>query len=153
MKKKLSKILKINFLLIVIICAVVACVNQSCSSAKYGEKEIQMEKIKHSPQLRDGKFRNNSEWVQPSLIGNIGIMWKFFTGGKDRTPKFQLPHEKTDLTYFNSKSHENLSSSWLGHSTLLINIDGYRIITDPVFEKSASFFGPTRFKRRYPCRY
>jgi L-ascorbate metabolism protein UlaG (beta-lactamase superfamily) len=32
----------------------------------------------------------------------------------------------------------------------MINIDGYKILTDPVFEKSVSVFGPTRFSGDVP---
>jgi L-ascorbate metabolism protein UlaG (beta-lactamase superfamily) len=32
----------------------------------------------------------------------------------------------------------------------MINIDGYKIMTDPVFEKSVSFFGPTRYNGEVP---
>ena len=32
----------------------------------------------------------------------------------------------------------------------MINIDGYKIVADPVFEKSVSFFGPTRYNGEVP---
>jgi L-ascorbate metabolism protein UlaG (beta-lactamase superfamily) len=32
----------------------------------------------------------------------------------------------------------------------MINIEGYKILTDPVFEKSVSFFGPTRYNGETP---
>ena len=34
----------------------------------------------------------------------------------------------------------------------MINIDGYRILTDPVFEKRISIFGPTRYTGDLPIR-
>jgi len=109
-----------------------------------------MKKIKNSPQYTDEKFKNKSDWVQPSILGNLGIMWKFLFGGDDRTPDYELPSIKTNLTEFNRKEKNILNSTWLGHSTLLINIDGYKIITDPVFEKSVSFFGPSRYNGDVP---
>lgn len=41
-----------------------------------------------------------------------------------------------------------LRLTWLGHSTVLLELDGYRILTDPVFGERASpvsFAGPKRF--------
>ena len=41
-----------------------------------------------------------------------------------------------------------LRATWLGHSTVLLEIDGWRVLTDPVWGPRASplsFFGPKRF--------
>ena len=41
--------------------------------------------------------------------------------------------------------------SWLGHSTVLLEIDGYRVLTDPVWSERispVSFAGPRRFHPR-----
>ena len=41
-----------------------------------------------------------------------------------------------------------LRTTWLSQSTVLIEIDGYRVLTDPVFGERASpvsFAGPKRF--------
>lgn len=133
-----------------LLCVTAIFLNQSCSSAKYGKEDTQLEKINKSQNYADEKFKNKSEWVQPNLIGNIGIMWKFLFGGDDRTPDYELPRVKTSLSEFNRNEKGILNSTWLGHSTLLINIDGYKIITDPVFEKSVSFFGPTRYNGEVP---
>jgi L-ascorbate metabolism protein UlaG (beta-lactamase superfamily) len=112
--------------------------------------ETKMHKINNSQNYSNGKFRNGNEWRQPSILKNIGVMWEFLTGGDERVPGYKLPVIKADLKYFNENKKNNLSSTWIGHSSLLINIDGNRIITDPVFEKSASFFGPTRFNGDAP---
>lgn len=49
-----------------------------------------------------------------------------------------------------SSNSGRLNSTWLGHSSLLVNIDGFRIIIDPVFEKRISIIGPTRFNGELP---
>jgi len=54
------------------------------------------------------------------------------------------------LSRFNNKGSDQLNVTWLGHSSLMINIDGYKILTDPVFEKRVSIFGPTRFNGDVP---
>ncbi|MFZ6032309.1 MULTISPECIES: MBL fold metallo-hydrolase [Melioribacter] len=49
-----------------------------------------------------------------------------------------------------SGDSSRLSVTWLGHSTLLINLDGYRIMTDPVLAKRISLFGPSRYNGDAP---
>ena len=47
-------------------------------------------------------------------------------------------------------SVDHLRVTWLGHSTVLLEVDGVRILTDPVFGERASplsFAGPRRFDR------
>ena len=46
-------------------------------------------------------------------------------------------------------SRSGLRATWLGHSTVLIEIDGYRVLTDPVWGPRASpsrLVGPKRFQ-------
>jgi L-ascorbate metabolism protein UlaG (beta-lactamase superfamily) len=80
-----------------------------------------------------------------SVLDNVRVAWKFLFTDGDRTPDMPLPVISTDLSGFNGGKNRSLSAVWLGHSSLLINMDGYKILTDPVFEKRISVIGPTRF--------
>jgi L-ascorbate metabolism protein UlaG (beta-lactamase superfamily) len=75
---------------------------------------------------------------------------EFFMGGKDRVPKTELPVKGVDLSLFTSRKNDVLNVSWIGHSSLMINIDGHRILTDPVFARRVSIAGPTRFNGDAP---
>jgi len=47
-----------------------------------------------------------------------------------------------------AKPSNGLRTTWLGHASVLVEIDGIRILTDPVFSTRASpfqFLGPKRF--------
>ncbi len=90
------------------------------------------------------------QWEQPSFIEFLSTGWEFLFGGDQRTPDSLLPKKSVDLTHFENTGNDQLNVTWLGHSSLMINIDGYRIMTDPVFEKSVSFFGPTRYNGEVP---
>jgi hypothetical protein len=57
-----------------------------------------------------------------------------------------------DKFQFNPNDGNRLNATWLGHSSLMINLDGYRILTDPVFEKRISILGPTRYAGDLPIR-
>jgi L-ascorbate metabolism protein UlaG (beta-lactamase superfamily) len=57
----------------------------------------------------------------------------------DRRPQSKLPNVESDLVHF-LKKETKLKVIWLGHSSLLINIDNKIILIDPVLTKSASPF-------------
>ncbi|TFG99546.1 MAG: hypothetical protein E4H13_08775 [Calditrichales bacterium] len=70
--------------------------------------------------------------------------------GNQRTPDVLLPSQLVDLSFFSDPKDNQLNVTWLGHSSLMINMDGIKILTDPVFEKSVSFFGPSRYNGDLP---
>jgi len=107
-------------------------------------------KIERSPQYKDGKFVGNINALNMSLAGYASTTWDFLFTRNARTPNTELPFKPVDLTHFNRSGKGQLNVTWLGHSSLMINIDGYKILIDPVFEKRISIFGPTRFNGEVP---
>ena len=85
-----------------------------------------------------------------SFSDYVSTTWEFIFTKNNRTPNTELPVKQVDLSDFNSQDGNQLNATWLGHSSLMINIDGYRILTDPVFEKRVSILGPTRFNGEVP---
>jgi len=85
-----------------------------------------------------------------SFIDYVATTWEFLFTKNHRTPDTKLPAKQVDLSSFKDKNGNQLNVTWLGHSSLMINIDGYKILTDPVFEKRVSIFGPTRFNGDVP---
>lgn len=150
LKSKKGRNFKITLLFLLTISLMIIMLNQSCSSATYNAKDIKMTKIKSSVQYKNDKFHNIVPWNEPSLGEYIGTMWDFLFKRNQRTPNDSLPRMKVNLAKFNTSQSNQLNAAWLGHSSLMINIDGYKILTDPVFEKSVSFFGPTRFNGEVP---
>ena len=146
MKKKIIN----RVVLIVVVMAVNVFTIQSCSSAVYRKGDLRMKKIEASANYEEGKFKNYHDWEQPSFGEFISTGWDFLFGGDQRTPESLLPRKSVDLKYFTVADKNKLNATWLGHSSLMINIDGYRILTDPVFEKSVSFFGPSRYNGDVP---
>jgi len=109
---------------------------------------LRLERIKASAQFRAGSFRNTSG-KGPGLKGNpLPIMSEFFFGGGARRPRGVLPVSDPLPTWGTSVPDAGLRITWLGHSTMLIEVDGQHILTDPVFGERASpvsFSGPKRF--------
>src|SRR5579863_6767252 len=72
----------------------------------------------------------------------------FMCGGERRVPRRPLP-SMSPLDTWAKPSQSGLRVTWLGHSTMLIEIDGVRILTDPVWGPRASpsaLVGPKRFQ-------
>jgi Beta-lactamase superfamily domain len=55
----------------------------------------------------------------------------FMCGGERRSPRAPLP-SMNPLDTWIRRPQSGLRVTWLGHSTMLIEIDGVRILTDPV---------------------
>jgi L-ascorbate metabolism protein UlaG (beta-lactamase superfamily) len=105
------------------------------------------ERVHASPRYADGTFRNTLPIV-PGLKGNpLPLLGEYFFGGTQRSPPGPLPTQ-SPLAAWNQGPETGLRVTWLGHSTTLLEIDGVRLLTDPVFGERASpvgFAGPRRF--------
>ena len=72
----------------------------------------------------------------------------FLCGEKRRVPAQPLP-SVNPLERWRRQPDSGLRATWLGHSTVLIEIDGVSVLTDPVWGPRASPFrlaGPKRFQ-------
>ena len=111
-------------------------------------KGLRLERAQASKQFADGVFHNTAP-VRAGLKGNpLPVMGEFFFGGKARQPPGPLPVESPLAAWAQPVSSSGLRITWLGHSTTLLEIDGVRVLTDPVFGLRASpvsFAGPRRF--------
>ena len=109
-----------------------------------------LERMKASPLWDGEKFRNR----HPMLAGlrdpqaSMPSLRDFIWGGERRVPQVPLP-AVNPLQAWSRPSHSGLRATWLGHSTTLIEIEGWRVLTDPVWGPRASPFaalGPKRFQ-------
>ncbi|PQJ12953.1 MBL fold metallo-hydrolase [Flavipsychrobacter stenotrophus] len=79
--------------------------------------------------------------------GFLPILWKYITAKEERVPKIPIGPFPVDVNDYNTTSSTGLRITWMGHSSLLIEIDGRSFLTDPVIGR-ASFLqsvGPKRF--------
>ncbi|MBS2016327.1 MAG: MBL fold metallo-hydrolase [Deltaproteobacteria bacterium] len=114
---------------------------------------LRRERIEASPRFRNGKF-HNTEPLRGTLEGQpldkrLSIVGEFFFGRAGRSPKAPLSVE-SPLEAWQRPCETGLRATWLGHSTVLLEIDGVRVLTDPVFAHRASpvsWTGPERFHR------
>ena len=111
---------------------------------------LRLERMKSST-LWDGQaFRN----IHPKLPGlrdpaaTRPTLSDFLCGGVRRLPSGPLPAVDPRAAWSKTPG-TGLRATWLGHSTVLIEIDGLRVLTDPVWGARASpsrVAGPKRFQ-------
>ena len=109
-----------------------------------------LERMRASPRWAGDGFRN----VHPILPGlrdpnaAMPTISEFLCGGERRVPRGPLP-SMNPLDAWARPPASGLRATWLGHSTVLIEIDGLRVLTDPVWGPRASpsrLAGPKRFQ-------
>ena len=108
---------------------------------------LRQERVKASKQ-HDGATFKNPTGLGPGLKGNpLPLLGEYFFGDAERAPNQPLPLERPHEPWTRQVS-SGLRVTWLGHSTVLLELDGFRVLTDPVFGDRASpltFAGPKRF--------
>jgi L-ascorbate metabolism protein UlaG (beta-lactamase superfamily) len=109
-----------------------------------------LERMHASPRWGGDSFRN----VHPVLPGlrdpaaRAPTLTEFMCGGERRVPLAPLPSVDPRDAWRQTPA-SGLRATWLGHSTVLLEIDGYRVLTDPVWGPRASpsqLLGPKRFQ-------
>ena len=108
-----------------------------------GARRARMER---SPQWqrKDGHFEN----PQPLWNDGWGAVTAMFHASPYASPKETVPTETVDPARFATPPATGLRVTWLGHATMLIEIDGHRVLTDPVWSERASpydWIGPRRW--------
>ncbi len=108
-----------------------------------------LERMKASPRWVDGAFRNVHPMI-PDLRAPVRMptITEFLMSNGRRVPPAPLPLGDPRPTW-RVPSESGLRVTWIGHSTLLIELDGVTVLTDPVWGPRASPFrvaGPKRFQ-------
>ncbi|MCW3090327.1 MAG: putative Zn-dependent hydrolase of beta-lactamase fold protein [Ferruginibacter sp.] len=109
--------------------------------ARFGKRPAgkRLEKIKNSPNYKNGSFQNES--ITPDLTEGasyFSVAKEFFFGKRKRvTPTNTIPSIKTDLLHLDIDKNILV---WFGHSSYFMQIDGKRILVDPVLCGFASPF-------------
>ena len=107
---------------------------------------LRIERSLASRQFHDGRFRNTGGLKKGVWNGTRGeVLREWVLGGQERRPKLVLPVERPSWA---TRVESGLRATWLGHSTVVLEIDGRRVLTDPVFANRigpGAMIGPRRF--------
>lgn len=105
--------------------------------------------MNYSSDHYNGKIFLNPVPTEVMGKGSFKRILKLYTQKHpNRTPAKPLGPFKTDLSVFNQSTDDTVRVTWLGHSSNLLEIDGKKFLTDPLWYRRASPFtavGPKRF--------
>ena len=110
-------------------------------TAAKGER---LKRMQASKQYHDEQFHN----TQPMYLSYWKMIQGSFSKSSNSAPSEVLPVVKVKAERFLSAPTSGLRVTWLGHSTTLIEIDGKKFLTDPVWGPRTSPFtwiGPERW--------
>jgi len=114
---------------------------QSFGHRAVGARRARMER---SPQWTDGHFEN----PQPMSNDFWGALAAMRSISPDVSPQSSLGVMPMSRDRFATPPRSGLRITWFGHSSTLIELDGVRILTDPVWSERPSPFtwiGPRRW--------
>jgi len=101
------------------------------------------------PATRDGRRYVNPV---PTQVGGLSLSLKvgpkILFGSAARSPQGPLGPFHTDPKIYATSPETGLRVTWFGHASSLVEIDGVRILIDPVWEERAAptqWAGPKRF--------
>jgi L-ascorbate metabolism protein UlaG (beta-lactamase superfamily) len=97
---------------------------------------------------RDRKFKN----PVPTRVGGFSMIFKllplYLTNKEEKVPREPLGPFRTDARVYAMPPQSGLRVTWFGHSSMLLEIDGVRVLIDPVWDQRAAptrWAGPKRF--------
>jgi L-ascorbate metabolism protein UlaG (beta-lactamase superfamily) len=103
-----------------------------------------------SPRFIHGLFRNTARVpVGPKPGTRLAVAREYFAGRQARRPPAPLPVENPAPAWTRAID-SGFRATWLGHSTVLLELDGMRVLTDPVWSDRISPFGPAAPRRFQP---
>ena len=127
----------ILFIVVLVSLTTILIMNQAqFGKAPSGER---LKRIEHSTNFRNGQFQNLN--FTPTFAEDVSkfemIRDGIFKISKRKAPSESLPSVKTNL--FDLDPQKDLLV-WFGHSSYFMQLDGKKILVDPVFSGSASSF-------------
>jgi len=107
-----------------------------------------LERARRSPQFDGATFVNPI----PTRMLVPGTTWEMIRhqlfGGEERVPPRPLPVVRRAAADYAAAPPSGLRVTWIGHASALVEIDGVRLLTDPIWSERASpstLVGPRRF--------
>jgi L-ascorbate metabolism protein UlaG (beta-lactamase superfamily) len=112
-----------------------------------------MARIRRSPHFKDGVFQNPGGTARTRPSGSTVDFAKVFFDKETRprrSPKGTVPVHATTLADLARPPATGLRLTWMGHSSVLAEIDGRRVLFDPVWGERCSPFSFAGPKRLHP---
>jgi L-ascorbate metabolism protein UlaG (beta-lactamase superfamily) len=107
------------------------------------------ERVRRSPQYRDGAFRNTVPATMLPPGASRKVLRDLLFGQHQRHPTGRIP-VVTPMPAAGSASAQGVHITWYGHSSVLVELDGGRVLFDPIWSdrcSPSSLVGPRRLHR------
>jgi N-acyl-phosphatidylethanolamine-hydrolysing phospholipase D len=129
----------------------------SSSSSSSSRFKLVYEDTRHPAVPRSAPFSNpwlSGAFKLPGLWDLLGFMWKTSSlekrllSGAVVDVKSTFPTVPLDAEKLRNPPADLVQCTWIGHASVLVQMDGVNILTDPVFAERAGpvqFAGPRRF--------
>jgi len=101
------------------------------------------ERVRQSPHYRDGVFHNPQATRMVTADAGRRVFREFLFGGRKRRPSGPVPV----VSGPSEPAVDGLHITWYGHASALVEIDGQRVLIDPVWSdrcSPSSLAGPRR---------
>jgi len=101
-----------------------------------------------SPQFRNGRFENTISQTPRSSAQVWDYLQRQVLGEEVRTPPMPIPVVRPVLEHRDGRPLTGLRAIWFGHASVYVELDGLRLMADPILSDYASPFagiGPKRF--------
>jgi L-ascorbate metabolism protein UlaG (beta-lactamase superfamily) len=107
-----------------------------------------LERVRRSPEFIAGRFQNvPPQNTDTSLLKT----YRLYQQGQVRGPRFEIPVIDIAPSSLEAPPSKGLKAIWFGHSSVLLEVEGVRVMTDPVLSDVVSpvpsIYGPRRMHR------
>ena len=102
-----------------------------------------LERAQRSPAYRAGAFHNTSRGTSSMPSGQRDVLRRFRENSETRRPSQPIPLVSTP----HAPRTEGVHVTWFGHASCLVELDGVRLLMDPVWSERCSpsqYLGPRR---------
>ncbi|XP_060069194.1 N-acyl-phosphatidylethanolamine-hydrolyzing phospholipase D-like [Ylistrum balloti] len=114
-----------------------------------------LQSTRTKPVYANGVYNNPwTTWVEPSFCK---VLYRMLVKEKDHSKipsekqelDKHLPVQKPDFDQLMNPPKSGVQATWIGHASVLVQLDGITVITDPIFSERCSMFqwiGPKRYR-------
>ncbi len=156
MIKKIFKVLGITLAVFVLAIVIIAVCFINLSPQFGGShSEEQMQQYAKSGHYQEGKFINQvPTTLDLGFVKTVDVIYDyFFNQVTDLEPSTPIPIEKIDSLEIIRKPPDLKRLTWFGHSACLLEMEGKKILFDPMLGESPSphpLLGPKRYSKELP---
>ena len=116
--------------------------------------EEQTESYSKTGHYKEGVFVNELETnLDMDFSAMYETMLEFIKGGENLQPKEDLPVKKIEAQWIEQNKNQLTKLTWFGHSAFLLQLDGKKILIDPMLGESPAphpMIGVKRYNKEIP---